>query len=384
MTSILLNNLYNIRIFNLYLFTIKKKDKNEYLIKEKINRILINNFTINNLIKAIIKKQINIFIYQLSYYNGIKALNKLKKIKILYYQHQSFFFWIYSNYTFFKYLYKAYKESKYIINLIHLENDYIFKKWGIKSILMNNFITYEYNSSFILNLYSQTILMIGRADDKFKRFELGIQAMEYIIEEIPETKMKIIANLTNIFNIKKIINILSLENNINFYTYTTIPEKYFINVSLNILPSISESFSLVLSETKICGIPSILIGLDYISIANGGIIIIYDDTPESIAKESLTILRDYEYRTQLGKEARRSMIRFKNKILIKKWINLILSIYYGIDYYEKIRKIDKTINEKKALNILQNQIMFFKKRKTILKNITINNLENLTFMENIN
>ena len=302
----------------------------------------------------------------------------------MYYQHQSFFFWIYSNYTFFKSLYKAYKESKYIINLIHLENDYIFKKWGIKSILMNNFITYEYNSSFILNLHSQTILMIGRADDKLKRFELGIQAMEYIIEEIPGAKMKIITNLTNIFNIKKIINILSLENNIYFYTYTTIPEKYFINVSLNILPSISESFSLVLSETKICGIPSILIGLDYISIANGGIIILYDDTPESMAKESLTILRDYEYRTQLGKEARRSMIKFKNKILIKKWINLIFSVYYGIDYYEKIRKINKKINEKKALNILKNQIMLFKKRKTILNNITINNLENLTFMLNIN
>ena len=45
MTSILLNNLYNIRIFNLYLFTIKKKDKNEYLIKEKINRILNNCFS---------------------------------------------------------------------------------------------------------------------------------------------------------------------------------------------------------------------------------------------------------------------------------------------------------------------------------------------------
>ena len=265
-----------------------------------------------------------------------------------------------------------------------MENDFIFEKWGIKSILMNNFITYEYNSSFILNLHSQTILMIGRADDKLKRFELGIQAMEYIIEEIPGAKMKIITNLTNIFNIKKIINILSLENNIYFYTYTTIPEKYFINVSLNILPSISESFSLVLSETKICGIPSILIGLDYISIANGGIIILYDDTPESMAKESLTILRDYEYRTQLGKEARRSMIKFKNKILIKKWINLIFSVYYGIDYYEKIRKINKKINEKKALNILKNQIMFFKQRKTILKNITINNLENLTFMLNIN
>ena len=45
-TSILLNNLYNIRIFNLYLFTIKKKVNNKYLIKEKINRILNVFFSI--------------------------------------------------------------------------------------------------------------------------------------------------------------------------------------------------------------------------------------------------------------------------------------------------------------------------------------------------
>ena len=49
---------------------------------------------------------------------------------------------------------------------------------------MNNFITYEYNSSFALDLSTKTILMIGRADDKYKRFELGIQAMEYITKEI--------------------------------------------------------------------------------------------------------------------------------------------------------------------------------------------------------
>ena len=54
---------------------------------------------------------------------------------------------------------------------------------------MNNFIIYEYNSSFILNLYSQTILMICRADDKFKRFEI---AMEYINEEILKLKWELL------------------------------------------------------------------------------------------------------------------------------------------------------------------------------------------------
>lgn len=249
---------------------------------------------------------------------------------------------------------------------------------------MNNFITYEYNFTFPLDLCSKTILMIGRADDRLKRFELGIQAMEYIIKDIPEIKMKIISNITNIFSLKVLINILNLENNIKFLGYTPIPDQYFINVSLNILTSISESFGLVISETKIYGIPNILIGLDYLSIANGGIIIIYDDSPELIAKESIKIFINDKYRKNLGKEARRSMKQFKNEKTLKKWINLIISIYYCNDYYEELRISNKKICEKKALNLLKNQIILLKKRKNNLKNITLNNIVNFTFMENFN
>ena len=53
-------------------------------------------------------------------------------------------------------------------------------------------MTYEYDSITPSDLSSKIILMIGRANDKYKRFELGIIAMKYIVKEIPECKMKII------------------------------------------------------------------------------------------------------------------------------------------------------------------------------------------------
>ena len=382
--SFLLNNLYRIKIFNLYLFSIKIKDDNEYLIQKNINRILIKNYNINNLIKSILKKKLDVFIYHFSQNDEIEALNKLKKnIKILLYQHQSIFFWIYTNFTSFKYLYKSYKESKYIVSLIHLENDYIFEKWGIKSIFMNNFMTYEYNSSFQLDLFSKTILMIGRLDNKYKRLVLGLQAMEYITNEIPEIEMKVIGNITNNLYLMNIINILGLDKNIKFYGYTPIPEKYFKNVSLNIITSISESFCLVLSETKIYGIPNIVINLEYISILNGGTVIIYDDSPEFIAKESIKILLNDELRRKLGKEARKSIRKFKNEILLKKWIKLILSVYNGNDYYEKLRKLYTKITENKSLKLLKNQILFLRKKNKNLKYITLKNIVNFTFLENV-
>jgi hypothetical protein len=139
-TSLLINYFTKIKIFELFLFTIKEKEDNEYIIPRDIPRIIIKK----NIIKIIKKKKIEILIYQLSFYDEIQLLNNLKNIKIIFYTHLSIFDWIYGNYSIFKNLYKNYKNAKYVISIVPFENDYIFKKWGINSILMDNFITYNY------------------------------------------------------------------------------------------------------------------------------------------------------------------------------------------------------------------------------------------------
>ena len=314
----------------------------------------------------------------------MKTINHLKKTKIIYYNHSCFLFWIYSgHYYFFSTIYNSYRKSKYVISLFPFENDYLFKKWGINSILMYNFITYEYNSIIPSDLSSKTILMIGRGNDRMKRFELGVESMKKIITEIPDSNMKIISDIYNIDNLVQIVNLLNLNNYIEFIGFTSIPEIYFNNASLHIFPSISESFGLVLSETKIFGIPSILVGLDYISIAKGGTVIIYDDNSETIANEAIKILKDKKYRKKLGKEARKSMKKFKNELLLKKWIKLILSVYNGDKYYLNLREKEKTMPENESNKFLIKQVELLKMRIPNFKNITIENLENFTFMKNL-
>ena len=283
-TSILINLLYKIKIFNIYLFTFKDKEDNEYNYPKDIKRLKIKN----NIIK-IFKKEIDILIMQINNYKKIKFLNNNKKIKIIYYLHNSIFQIIYSNYTYIN-IYKKYIKFKYIISLIPFENDYLFKKWGINSFLMENFMTYNYNFTFPSFLSSKIILMIGRGNDKNKRFEKGIRAMEYIIQHIEGCELKIISELYGINKLINLIDNLSLGNKIKIESFKGNIEFFFKNASLHFFPSITESFGLVLSETKIYGIPNILLGLDYVLIAKNGTIIIYDDTPESLAKESIKIL----------------------------------------------------------------------------------------------
>jgi glycosyltransferase involved in cell wall biosynthesis len=257
-------------------------------------------------------------------------LNKIHYLKTIFYLHATVFSFLYRNFFSFQNIYKEYINSKYIISLVPIENDYLFQKWGINSILMDNFMTYEYNSTKPFDLSSETIIMLGRADDKNKRFFLGIQAMEYIIKEKLECEMKIISYINKNTNfLMDLANNINLKNNIKFVGFTSQPEILFKNASLHIMPSISESFSLAVGETKIYGIPTIILGLNYLSLSNFGTIILYDDTPENIARESLKILNNEKYRKILGKKAKQSMKRFNNKILLKKWLKLILCIYNG-------------------------------------------------------
>ena len=335
------------------------------------------------MIKIINKKKIDILIYQLSFEDEIELLNNFKNVKIIFYQHLSIFDWIYGNYTRFKNLYKNYRNCKYVVSIVPFENDYIFKKWGINSILMNNFITYNYKNIISSNLSSKTILMIGRADAKKKRFHIGINAMEYIINEILDCKMLIISDLKGMNNLMILINNLNLNNNIIVNGYTSMPEIYFKNSSLNIFPSISEAFPMVICETKIFGIPNIIIGIDYITVSEKGIEIIYDDNPELLAIKSVNLLKNYEYRKILGTEGRKNMKKFNNDLLLIKWLKLIISIYNGEIYFEIMKRNEKQMVKNNSLFILKNQINLLKNRIPEFKNISISDFENFHFMENI-
>ena len=377
-TSLLLNYFYKIKIINLFLFTKKNKQNNEYIVPH-IKRIIIKN----NLVHKILKYKIDILIYQLDNIDEIKQLNKKKFIKIIFYIHSSNFDWVYSNYSIFKEIYNEYINCKYIISLVPFENDYLFKKWKIRSLLIDNFITYKYNYIIPSNLSSKIILMLGRGNDKKKRFNLGIQSMEYILPHIYKCELKIISNLTGINNLKNLVYNLNLESNIKFVGYSSTPEIYFKNASLNLFPSISESFGLALSEAKIYGIPSILMGIDYVSISKGGTIIIYDDTPESLAKKSIEILKNDHYKLNLSIEARKSMKKFNNNFLLDRWIKLILCIYNGDKYFTKFMFKEYNIQNNCSINILNNQINLLNKRKVFTKNISLNDYENLSFISNL-
>ena len=103
-TALLLNYLSQIEIFELYLFN-SKRSNNEYKISGNIRRFFIF-YGRKNLKRILLKNKINIFIFQSYEETIIAMLKKMKNIKIIFYNHSCFLFWIYYQHkTIFKTMY---------------------------------------------------------------------------------------------------------------------------------------------------------------------------------------------------------------------------------------------------------------------------------------
>ena len=370
--ALLINLLEAEKNFTIYLITNQGVLEGEYSIPNSTKRISLSEKKMN-VFTAIRIEHIDIFIYNGYSKSDIKKLNRLKKTEVIYYNHSGFFYWIYQQiYKFKDTIYEIYKECKYIISLIPLENDYLFKKWGINSILMDNPLTFEYDSVIPSDLSQNNIVMIGRGNDINKRFDIGIKSMKNIIEEIPDCKMYIISE--NCEELQKLIKSLNLEKNVIFTGYQKNIEEYLKNSSLHIFPSIAESYGLVMSETKIYGIPTILCGLDYITLAKGGTVIIYDDNPNTLAKEAIKILKNETYKKKLGVEARKSLDKHNNNVIAKRWVKLLLAVYKGDNKSFRELEEDK-MTEEEAERILNNQLKLIHMRVPRLKDITLEQLK---------
>ena len=371
--SLLLNYLSKEKYFSHYLITKKEILQDEYPIPNNIKRISLKAQNIT-LFDAIENEHIDILVYNFYENPEIEKLNKLNKTKVIYYNHSSFLLWIYQKLIIFEYtVYQVYKECKYVISLIPVENDYLFKKWGINSILMDNPTTFEYESVIPSDLSNKNIIMIGRAEDPIKRYDLGIKAMRNILKEMPESEMNIISSPND--KLERLINIFKLENKVKFVGFHKNVEIYLKNSSLHILPSLSETYPMILGETKIFGIPTIICGLDYLALAKGGTVMIYDDNPDTIAKEAINILKNETYRKQLGKEARESMKIHKNKLIAEKWVKLLLSVYIGDDESYKNLNSHNIMTEEEANIILENQLNLLKKRKPRFRRVSLENFK---------
>ena len=375
--------------YNVYFFT-KNKTNKELSYNNTIKRIYAYNN--NSLIKKYCKSEkINIVILNNVFSPGTIKLYKSLGIKTIGIYHGVYMSPMFNNDTLF---YRHWQYLEHFDAFIHISSDdyYYFKNFNFKrNIFIPNLYTFEPSKTPSSNLTTNNIIMLGRLSDKKKGLIYAIKAIKLIKKEIPDVKLNLISSDPMSFKFKNIIKGYNLTNNIFYIPFTPNISDYFLNTSIFFFPSLTEAFPMALNEAKAYGLPCVTFDVSYSLPYQSGVIKVDTFDYESFAKETIKLLKDYNYRIKMGKEAKLSLNRFNNENTTNLWGRLFNALINGEDEFQKLRKeienkyYNKEIAEKhmeKQFEYIQRYNKFF--RCHSLKNFTdINYINKIDICKNI-
>lgn len=343
---------------------IQKKDKKNIEEFDKINNIdiyILNNDLSNfiDIYKSLGKKIIGIF-------------------------HGVFLSCIFTNHTI---IYREWRHfSQYDSFIQIIPDDYwIYKKFKFNNVVyIPNLYTFdqELTSSSLLN--NKNVLIVGRIDDVIKGAEFGIRAMSEVVKVIPDAQLYIVSPYHSP-NIKNLIKILDFEDNVHFISFTYNISEYYLNSSVLIVPSVSESFPMVMNEGKAHGLPIVAFNIDYSPSFQNGVITVDMFDYKAMANEVIKLLNDYNYRKKKGREAKISLDMHKNNEAIATWEELFSSLMNGTEEYKKFQqKIEKKYyNEEIAKERIERHYRYAQEYNKIFRCHSFEQFTNINYLMNI-
>ena len=235
--------------------------------------------------------------------------------------------------------------------IIGYDDYFFYKHLGMKNeIFIPNLYTFEPSEISSSNLTGHNIVMLGRAADKVKGYYYAVKTMPLIVKEVPDAKLIILSSNPKINNLHEYAKNLSVYNNIIFNQYTSNISEVFWNSSVLMYTSLSEAFPLAMVEGKAHGLPVAAFDVAYSPPYQQGVIGVDMLDCEALAKETVKLLKDYNYRKKMGEESKKSLEQFSNNETILLWERLFSSLMEGESSYRKLQKEieDKYYNEEKA------------------------------------
>ena len=192
--------------------------------------------------------------------------------------------------------------------------------------------------------------MVGRVDDIIKVAVYGIYAMAEIVKQVPDAILTIIG-IEPPEELKNLIKELNIQDNVNYPGFSTNITEFYLNASVLLVTSVSESYPMVMNEGKAHGLPIVVFNVDYSTCYQSGVIKVEMFDYIAMAKESIKLLKNYEYRKEKGNEAKLSLNNFEtNDEKIEMWDNLFQALINGTDCFHKLqKKIEKNIIAKEHL-----------------------------------
>ena len=270
---------------------------------------------------------------------------------------------------------------------IAADDYYIYKNLGFKNeIFMPNLYTFEPSEIKSSNLTNKNIVILGRLNDEIKGIIYAIQSMYYIIKEVPDAIMNLYSSDSRIQFLRNLTRDLNLTKNVIFKSSVSNVSKAFYENSIHMFTSLSEAFPMAMNEGKAHGLPIVGFEVPYSLPYQQGFIGVEMFDVRGLARETVKLLKDYNYRKKMGDIAKKSLDVFKNNETVELWGKLCDSLMSeDRNDYRKFQKEieDKYYDEKKAREHLEGQFNIFLNRNINLTCHKFENFLDINYLKNI-
>jgi glycosyltransferase involved in cell wall biosynthesis len=236
--------------------------------------------------------------------------------------------------------YPIWGEFNYFDSFVHIIPDdyWIYKKFGFNNtIYIPNIYTFDSSKVPTSPLTYKNILMVGRVDDIIKGGKYGILAMSEILKEIPDAKLTIVG-LNPPDDLIDLTHDLQIEKNVIWANFSSNISEHYLNTSVLLVTSVSESFPMVMNEGKAHSVPVVSFNIDYSPCFQKGVITVEMFDYHAMAKETIKLLNDFEYRKEMGRIAKESLKMYNNNDTINMWGKLFKALLNGNDEYQKLQE----------------------------------------------
>ncbi|MBN2725410.1 MAG: glycosyltransferase family 4 protein [Deltaproteobacteria bacterium] len=178
-------------------------------------------------------------------------------------------------------------------------------------------------------LTNKKVLAIGRLNHQ-KGFDYLIQAWSIVIKSAPDWKLVIVGSGEDKLLLQNMIRNLRLEDSITIKPPTDKIENEYLESSIFVLSSRYEGFGLVLIEAMSYGVPCVSFdcpcGPDEIIQDKIDGLLVPVENLTKLADELILLMNNRDLLIKMGKKAKENVTRFKDDIILEKWISLYNSI----------------------------------------------------------
>lgn len=270
---------------------------------------------------------------------------------------------------------------------IAADDYYFYKNLGFKNeIYIPNLYTFEPKEIKESNLTSHNILMLGRLNDEIKGLKYAVKTLYYIVKEVPDAKLTIVTSDYRIEFAKNLAKDLNISENlvINYHTYNI--SQHFWNSAVHMYTSLTEAFPMAMNEAKAHGLPIVAFDVPFSPPYQDGVITVDLLDCKGLAKETIKLLKDFNYRKRMGEISKLSLNKYSNEETVEMWGKLFKSLLSEDrnDYREFQKEIEnKYYNEKIAKKHIEKHFDALLRYNKNFTCYTLDNFLDPDFIKNI-